>query len=141
MELSVKRLIATVGTEPSKRPVEDALGQSASQLTVLTQEANVRTVQGADVVLLAFKPVKRADVCVAPGFKEALRGKLVLSIMAGITTKELNLPAFGDNSSPESECSLQAVRAMPNMAATIQEGMALYTPSPGTTEENLEIAS
>jgi pyrroline-5-carboxylate reductase len=140
-ELSVKRLIATVGTEPSKRRVEDALGQSTSQLTVLTQEANVRAVQEADVVLLAFKPVKRADVFAAPGFKEALRGKLVLSIMAGITTKELNLLAFGDKSSPDSEDSLQAVRAMPNMAATIRKAVTLYTPSPGTTEENLEIAS
>lgn len=139
--IGVKHLIATVGTEPSKQRVKDALSQHASRITVFTQEENVRAIKEADVVLLAFKPIKRTEAFAAPGFKEALRGKLILSIMAGITTKELNRLTFGEESASNSENPLQAVRAMPNMAAKIRQAVTLYTPNPGTTKENLEIAS
>lgn len=61
--------------------------------------------------------------------------------MAGITTNELTRLTFGETTTSESEPSLQAVRAMPNMAAKIREAVTLYAPSPGTTKENLEIAS
>lgn len=136
--INIKRLIATVGTEPSKQRVRDALSTHESRLTVLTHGDNVRAIQEADVVLLAVKPFKRAEVFCAPGFKEAIRNKLVLSIMAGITTKELARLALGDGAAPG---ILQAVRAMPNMAAKIREAVTLYTPSPGTSQENLNIAS
>ncbi|KAL4772349.1 ALDH-like protein [Aspergillus nidulans var. acristatus] len=136
--INIKGLIATVGTEPSKQRVKDALSTHESRLTVLTQEDNVRAIQEADVVLLAVKPFKRAEVFCAPGFKEAICNKLLLSIMAGITTKELARLALGDGAAPG---ILQAVRAMPNMAAKIREAVTLYTPSPGTSQENLNVAS
>lgn len=140
----IKRLIATVGTQPSKHRVEDALLAHTSRLTVLTQEDNVRAVMEADIVILAVKPFKRAAVFDAPGFREAIRGKFVLSIMAGITTKEVGRLVFGDDeasSKGEEEGQLQAVRAMPNMAARIREAVTLYAPSAGTTRENVGIAS
>ncbi|KAF7626963.1 putative pyrroline-5-carboxylate reductase [Aspergillus flavus] len=140
-DLEVHHLTATVGTESSKRRVENALSQHSSRLTVLTQERNVRAVWEADVVLLAMNPVKRADVFAASGFRDALQGKLVLSIMAGITTKALNTLALGENSAPDNESALQCVHAMPNMAAKIREAVTLYTAGSGTTKENLEIAS
>ncbi|KAE8362691.1 pyrroline-5-carboxylate reductase dimerization-domain-containing protein [Aspergillus caelatus] len=140
-DLGVKHITATVGTEPSKQRVENTLSQHSSRLIVLTQEENVRAVREADVVLLAMKPVKRTDVFAAPGFKEALQGKLVISIMAGITTKALNSLALGEDAASNSGRALQCVRAMPNMAAKIREAVTFYTAGPGTTKENLEIAS
>ncbi|KAL4874892.1 Aldehyde/histidinol dehydrogenase [Aspergillus karnatakaensis] len=138
---TVKRLICTVGTSPSIQRVQDALSKDAPQLTVLTQEDNVRAVNEADVVLLAFKPIKRSTVFSAPGFKEALRGKVVLSIMAGITTAELTRLASGQGEEIKSNSEpLQSVRAMPNMAAKIRQAVTLYTPGPGTTKENIAIA-
>lgn len=136
----VKHLTATVGTEPSKTRVEEALSASSQRLTVLTKQENVRAVQDAEVVLLAMKPIKRAEVFAEPGFKEALRGKFIVSIMAGITTKEVERLVLGNERS-ENEPSIQAVRAMPNMAARIREAVTLYTASVGTSKENLEIAS
>lgn len=125
--------------------MEGALVAHASRLTVLTQEENVRAVKEADIVLLAVKPFKRAAVFDTPGFREAIRGKFVLSIMAGITTKEVGRLVFGDDAGSEGgsegEGQLQAVRAMPNMAARIREAVTLYAPSAGTTKESVEIAS
>lgn len=137
--IGIKRIAATVGTEPSKRRVEDALSQHASRLSVRLQQDNNHVVQEADVVLLAIKPAKRADVFGAPGFRDALRGKLILSIMAGISTTELRrLVLGGDGKDGE---DLQAVRAMPNMAARIRSAVTLYTAAPGTTEASLELAA
>ncbi|KAF5002055.1 hypothetical protein FDECE_10734 [Fusarium decemcellulare] len=134
--ISIKRLIATVGTEPSKHRVEDALSQHSSRLTVLLHQDNVRAIQEADVVLLAFKPVKREEVFGAPGIKEALRGKLIISIMAGISTKEIARLA------DDSTGNLQAVRVMPNMAAKIREAVSLCTANSDTlSKDNLEIAT
>lgn len=109
---------------------------------MFTADDNIHAVQEAYVVILAFKPFKRADVFAVPGFKEALRDKFVLSIMAGITTAELKRLTFGENyDDSNSQQSLQSVRAMPNMAAKIREAVTLYTPSPVTTKENLKLAS
>lgn len=135
----VKHLTVTVGTEPSKKRVEETLQANLQRLTVLTKEENVRAVQDADVVLLAMKPIKRSEVFAVQGFKEGLRGKFVVSIMAGITTAEVDRLILGGQNSEQS--SVQAVRAMPNMAAKIREAVTLYTSSVGTSKENLEIAS
>ncbi|KAL2814977.1 Aldehyde/histidinol dehydrogenase [Aspergillus granulosus] len=134
---AVKHLICTVGTAASHRRVEEALSEHASNFTAFTAEYNTRAVEQADLVILAFKPVKRADVFAAPGFKEALRGKLVLSIMAGVTTEELARLAQIED---KSDGQLQLIRAMPNMAARIREAVTLYTSSPSTTPSNLKIA-
>ncbi|KAH6892183.1 Aldehyde/histidinol dehydrogenase, partial [Thelonectria olida] len=140
--VKVKRLIVTVGTEPSKRRVEEELAEHSSQLAVLLAKDNVQAVREADVVLLAFKPVKRDEVFGAPGFREALRGKLVISIMAGISIKELNRLALGGQEVPKDQAPLQAVRAMPNMAAKIRQAVTLFTADTETlSQSNQQVAT
>ncbi|KAJ5376134.1 hypothetical protein N7509_013020 [Penicillium cosmopolitanum] len=136
----VKHLTATVGTESSKQRVEETFDASLHRITVLTKQENVRAIQDANIVFLAMKPIKRAEVFAEPGFKETLRGKFIVSIMAGITTKEVERLVLGGEPS-DSETPIQAVRAMPNMAARIREAVTLWTGSIGTTKRNLKIAS
>lgn len=139
---TIRRLIATVGTEPSKHRVESALADNSSRLEVLLQDENVRAIQEADVVLLAVKPVKREGFFNAPGIREALRGKLLISILAGISTKELIRLLLGDQQVSSDQLPLQIVRAMPNMAAKIREAVTLFTADLNTlSKDNLEIAS
>jgi pyrroline-5-carboxylate reductase len=104
----------------------------------------VRAAQNADVVLLAVKPIKREDVFSIPGFKEAIRRKIVISIMAGITTAEVARLIYGNDDDDDDEHSnsnervnLQAIRAMPNMAARIRSAVTLYTSTPATTPSTL----
>ena len=91
-------------------------------------------------MLLAIKPVKREDFFRAPGIEKALRGKLLLSIMAGISTTELTRLWLGGALNPTWQ-PLQVVRAMPNMAAKIRESVTLYTAPDATTQANLDIAA
>lgn len=100
----------------------------------------MRAIKDADVVLFAVKPVKRKDVFSAPGVREALRGKLIISIMAGISTQEIIRLALGDDNT--SYNPLQIVRAMPNMAAKIREATTLCTADMEIlSPDNLQIAS
>ncbi|OBT84375.1 hypothetical protein VE02_07885 [Pseudogymnoascus sp. 03VT05] len=140
--LNIKHLIATVGTEDSKRRVEESFSEHSPRLTVLLQHENLRAIKEADVVIFAVKPVKRAEVFESPGVREALRGKLLISIMAGISTKELARLALGDSPSADEQSSFQAIRAMPNMAAKIREAVTLYTANLDTlSKENYKITS
>ena len=89
-------------------------------------------------MIFAVKPVKRETVFAAASIREALRGKLILSIMPGISTNELKRLVGG----VQDDITPQVVRAMPNMAANIREAMTLYTADTASiSEENLEIAS
>ncbi|KAI8174997.1 hypothetical protein K4K51_008003 [Colletotrichum sp. SAR 10_75] len=141
--IAVNWVIATVGTEASKRRVEEELSDSSStRLKVLLQNDNEAAMRDADVVIIATKPVKRSEVFAAQGVKEALRGKLVISIMAGITTKELARLAVGNGESTDDQTPFQAVRVMPNMAAKIREALSLCTADFDTlTDGNKEIAT
>ncbi|KAI8238914.1 hypothetical protein K4K55_002448 [Colletotrichum sp. SAR 10_96] len=141
--IAVNWVIATVGTEASKRRVEEELSDSSStRLKVLLQNDNEAAMRDADVVIIATKPVKRSEVFAAQGVKEALRGKLVISIMAGITTKELARLAVGNEESSDDQTSFEAVRVMPNMAAKIREALSLCTADFDTlTDGNKEIAT
>ncbi|KAG6359606.1 hypothetical protein INS49_013128 [Diaporthe citri] len=97
----------------------------------------------ADVVIIAVKPVKRAELFGAPGAREALvRGKLVISIMAGVSLKDMSRLLLGPNPSAADSASLQIVRAMPNMAAKIGRSVTLYTANMETlTPNKLELTS
>ncbi|KAI1027685.1 hypothetical protein LB504_011686 [Fusarium proliferatum] len=135
---SIKRMITTVGTEESKVRVEKELSEHSSKLEVLLAKDNVRAVEKADVVILAFKPVKRQEVFAAPGIKEALRGKLIISIMAGVSIKEINRLSHQQ----EDPTPVQAVRAMPNMAAKIRQAVTLYTVNEASfSDENIHLTA
>jgi pyrroline-5-carboxylate reductase len=122
-DITIKQLIATVATKSSQSRVEDALSNHSTRLSVLGKHDNLQAIREADVVLFSIKPSKRAEVIGVPGMREALRDKLVISIMAGISTQELRNLVIGK----EDHESFQVVRAMPNMAATIREATTLYT--------------
>lgn len=76
---------------------------------------NVQACAGAEVVLICLKPQRYAAVLEAEGVREALAGKLVISIAAGVSLEKLSAWL------PESAL----VRAMPNTPCVIGEGMTV----------------
>lgn len=132
------RVITTVESEESKQRLEDALKQYSQRLSVRLSNKNLDTVREADVIILSVKPFKRDEFLGLKEIRQALRGKLLISIMAGIPTKLLGeVINEGETDNP-----CQVIRAMPNMAARIKQAMTLLTSTPGTvTPENLEVAS
>lgn len=85
--------------------------------------SNTEAVTGADVIILALKPQTLAKVGreIGPFLRP---GQLVLSVLAGPTTKAL-VATLGHD---------QVVRAMPNTPARIGSGMTVWYATPATTE-------
>jgi len=76
---------------------------------------NLAACRAAQIVLLTVKPQRIAKVVHEPGMREALAGKLVISIAAGVTLAQLA------EWLPESS----VIRAMPNTPCLIGEGMTV----------------
>ncbi|KAF5387140.1 hypothetical protein D9615_001898 [Tricholomella constricta] len=126
------RYIACVNrpeTATKLRKTFSSLGALGSSIEVVADQ-NVQSVEQADVVLLCCKPQIAQMILEEPGMKEALGGKLLISILAGVTMRQLSgwvLP------------STKVIRAMPNTPCKIREGMTVVStlpPSPDAEKDH-----
>ncbi len=86
--------------------------------------SNIDAIEGADVIVLAIKPQMLGRV--AKDFGPHLRrGQLVISVLAGATTRAL-IGALGHD---------QVVRSMPNTPARLGKGMTVWFATPAVTAE------
>jgi len=131
-----KRTIATIGSgvmaeaiiagllrgrlvEPAQivasHPRTERRDQLQAAHAIRTTASNVEAVEGADVVILAIKPqmLGRVGREIGPALRP---GQLVLSVLAGATTKAL-IGALGHD---------QVVRSMPNTPARLGKGMTVW---------------
>lgn len=91
---------------------------------------NLAACSGAEVVVLTVKPQRIHKVLQLPGIREALAGKTVISIAAGVTLTQLAgwLPASA------------VIRAMPNTPCLINEGMTVVARGPGVGDAAAAVA-
>lgn len=133
------RFNACVRRPESAKRVRNELGKYAKfQDVTLYEKENLKPVQQADVVLLCCKPQMVEGILKAEGMADAVRGKLLLSICAGVTEGQIAsyLPFSKDGA--EAHCTI--VRAMPNTAAAVRESMtviATSTPPLSTETDSL----
>ncbi len=90
---------------------------------------NAEAIEGADIVLLAIKPQMLARVGREIG-PQLQPGQLVISVLAGATTKALSA-ALGHD---------QVVRSMPNTPARLGRGMTVWYATPAVTPHQREEA-
>jgi len=122
------RVIATVRSEGSQKKVQAAFSayESAAAIDVFRGN-NVEAVKASDLVLLACKPYMVKDILAESGLVDALKGKILVSICAGWTEEKL-----AEITGPETT----VVRAMPNTASLIREGMTVIgTSTPPLPQE------
>jgi len=111
----------------SRRP--EVVAELQREFGVQGTTRNADAVTDAEVVLLCFKPQAVAGVLSDSALRAALKGRLVVSIAAGITIAQLCDLVPG--------CAV--VRAMPNTPAVIGEGMTAVSPGPDVTGGQLEL--
>ncbi|RDW59670.1 putative pyrroline-5-carboxylate reductase [Coleophoma cylindrospora] len=124
------RFVACVRRPESKKKIESALGENSKAVRIV-QNNNVTACKEADVVLLGCKPYMVKDILSESGMKEALEGKLLISICAGVPATQLEEAVYGDASSEDPKISgrCRMVRAMPNTASAIRESMTVIATS------------
>jgi pyrroline-5-carboxylate reductase len=123
------RFIACVRRPESAKRIKASLAQHHTPLQVYINE-NVKAVQEADVVLLGCKPQMFKEVLGAAGIKEALAGKLLISILAGVTGDQIEKFLYPESPSkglPTGSC--RVVRAMPNTASAVRQSMTVIATS------------
>lgn len=80
---------------------------------------NVDAVREADIVLLAVQPHLLVDLLHEPHMKDALVGKIIISVLAGVTVNEIRSALQSETARfPSSQSCLHhytIVRAMPNI--------------------------
>ena len=116
-------------TMVSTRRPESAERLAATHGVMATTD-NAELARAVDVAVLCVKPQVARTVLDAPGVTEALAGKLLISICAGVDTGTLARSA--------SEAAV--VRAMPNTPSVIGQGMTVVSPGPRAKEEHLAVA-
>ncbi|KAH8117376.1 pyrroline-5-carboxylate reductase [Phellopilus nigrolimitatus] len=128
------RFIACVNREESARKLERIFHGNGglSELVEVVAGENLASVNTADVVLLCCKPQLAYLILSEPGINDALEGKLLVSILAGVTISQLKGWV---------QPSTRVVRAMPNTPCKIREGMTVVTtlPSAPETERDRQI--
>lgn len=77
---------------------------------------NVEVVQRAGAVVLAFRPDQLQSILSQSGMSDALHGKLIISILAGISPEEII---------DQLSCNVHVVRVMPSMGAQAYESTTL----------------
>jgi len=113
----------------ASHPRSDRRSELVSSYGIRTVEDNASAVEHADVVVLAIKP--QMLVRVGREIRDAIKdGKLVISIIAGATTRALS-NVLGHN---------QIVRSMPNTPAQLGRGMTVWFATPEVTENQREQA-
>lgn len=124
------KFIACVRRPESAKKIKQALAAHLRAVKIL-QNDNVAACQEADVVLLGCKPYMVNDILKVEGMKEALAGKLLISICAGVPVTQIEEALYGEatTGNPEKEGKCRVVRAMPNTASGIRESMTVIATS------------
>jgi len=116
---------------------------TALPISILVNE-NLRGVKMANVIVLGCKPYDAAQIFAEPALREALRGKILISLLGGLTVETLER-LVSSQSSPELESGglssenvrggeglakkhCLVVRAMPSIAAQVQGSMTILSP-------------
>lgn len=125
-------ILAGLGPKAKEMAVSDV---NEERLKYLKESYGVRTFKDnrtltmdSDVIVLAVKPQQLPEVI--GEVSSALKGKLVVSIAAGIGLDYL-IGKIGHG---------RVIRVMPNTAALVRQSMTVLSPGPEVTEEDITIA-
>ncbi len=127
------RFIACVTRDASAKRVKSALSSHLSSISILRNQ-NLKGVQKADVVILGCKPKNLKDgILREEGMRDALKGKLLISILAGTSVESVEENIYGsvlsDANDPIAEGRCRVVRVMPNTASLISSSMTVIADS------------
>ncbi|KAM0417129.1 hypothetical protein ACHAPT_012836 [Fusarium lateritium] len=115
----VSRFILCTKTEASAQSLQTELPASSVPVQIL-QANNKAAVQQADVIILGFKPYMATEVLQAPGMRQALEGRLIISMLAGIDCQQIrDIITTGEGEAPP------IARAIPNIAARYRQSITI----------------
>lgn len=138
---TLTHFIACVRTSQSVDRLTKELSKSSYPFPVkVIQGENARAVEAADTILLGCQPQDLNNCIGDPAVAKALRGKLLISILAGVTIPQIEAvlspppiptapagPKIKGSPRGSPSAPTTIVRAMPNMAAFVRASTTVVT--------------
>jgi pyrroline-5-carboxylate reductase len=131
-----ERFVACVRRDEAAATIKDKLAayKNASDVDILNGQ-NLKGAKQADTILLACQPEWYQAIFDEPGMRKALEGKLIISVLAGVTTQQIRSALEGDGG------QFFVVRAMPNTACFVRDSTTVIeTPQSGLSPNLLATA-
>ncbi|RMZ74942.1 hypothetical protein DV737_g5608, partial [Chaetothyriales sp. CBS 132003] len=123
--------IACVRSAKTAQGIQKSVANFDKYKVTTLQNENVEGVKRADVIILGCKPYMISGILSAEGMREALAGKLLISICAGVTAEQIEEILLPDGGDVAANPPCRVVRAMPNTAAVLRESMTVIAdPTP-----------
>ncbi|RFU34139.1 hypothetical protein B7463_g2250, partial [Scytalidium lignicola] len=138
--LPVNQFIATVRSESSEKKLRERFSPYSDKLSIFKGDT-VRAVQDSRVIILAVDPADIEAVLKQPGLRDALNGKLLISVAAGWTRQKLETILYGSATTVDNaEDRAWVVCTLPNIAALVSESLtAIEISEPPIPPSYLEI--
>ncbi|KAJ5676069.1 hypothetical protein N7462_008966 [Penicillium macrosclerotiorum] len=141
---SIRDISISVSSSSSVTRLENEFAPYGSRVAI-HQSANLTTARNSDVVILGCKPAVMHSILGEDGMREALDGKILVSILAGMDTASTQeaITASGDlvNTGERAKGNVRVVRTMPNIAAREGASMTVVAaPAQETDREAVQIA-
>jgi pyrroline-5-carboxylate reductase len=139
-DVPISKFIVSVHSKGSADKLRAEYAAS-SDLVTITQD-NMAVFEKSDILMLGFKPYMAEDILKGAGIREAVKGKLVISLLAGSPPSKLEGWIYeGDNESvPQGEIGdrCRVTRCCPNMSAEVGESMTIIEKSTPPLPEKWE---
>lgn len=132
---------ACVRSEVSLERLRKALGERAD--TVNCQVAGfTEAARNADVIMLGVPPGELESFSKTPGLAEALQGKLIVSLLAGVTCEQVTAAFASHNEGGKQEdFQSNVARVIPTIAAQVKDSVTLVAESKALRQEQQELCT
>ena len=118
----VSKVLASVRTERSADRLRHEFRDHNKRVDIRVQD-NVGVASASDTIMLACKPYQAHKVLAAPGIADALHEKGIISILAGISTKQIRESLV----TTRKDGIYDIIRAGPNVGARVGECMTVIS--------------
>lgn len=99
---------------------------------------NVAAARGAQVIILGFQPQQLSQVFSAPELIEAVTGKLVISMLAGVSTPEVVNKVHNHS---ESTTPHRVARVIPSIGAQVNESATLIASDTNLSTDDQDLVA
>ncbi|KAL9580660.1 MAG: hypothetical protein Q9212_004364 [Teloschistes hypoglaucus] len=129
---------AWVRSQTSLKRLQHELGEACGQVHCVAGGDALEIIKSADVVILGFPPDVLRSVSDLPGMCATLQEKLIISLLAGVSTDQL-VDAFGWGFGYPNGPITHYLRVIPSIGAKINDSVTLIaeTKSAGPNEQKV----
>jgi len=132
---------ACVRSEGSLDRLHKALGKHANNVSCQIENFS-KAASSADIVVLGVPPGELDSFAKTPGLADAVRGKLIVSLLAGVTCAQV-ATAFANQTGNVTQKEFQenVARVIPTIAAQVKDSVSLVTESKSLRQEQQQLCT